>query len=298
MTGSIRTEFNLSPLPDLVITGAKTLTYTVAGSPANDTGGTAVLDLQTNAVDFIQLKAITEGADGNLDLNAPVTLEQPISGVLDTAHVTAAGLSGGVDQEGPEPLRSRYLEELRNPVAHFNVAEITATAKLINGVTRVWVVEAVSGGTPDLGQVQVYFMRDGDTGTGIPDATEVLAVKTALIGGTTGGTTYPGIKPANTSSVDVFVSAPTAVSQAFTFTALSPDSTTMRTAIAANLAQFFAEEVEPSADVVAEAYTAAIQNTVDPATGLKVASFTATPTADVTIVTGEIGVLGTITWSI
>ncbi len=136
-----------------------------------------------------------------------------------------------------------------------------------------------------LGAVQVYFTRDNDT-SNIPSASEVATVKNKLA----------EIQPANTSDNSLIVSAPTAVPVAFTFTALAPNTLTMKTAINENLKQFFEEETFVGADIDTDAYRAAIQNTVDTQTGDTIDNFVlSTPSGDVTINTGELGTLGTVT---
>jgi len=136
------------------------------------------------------------------------------------------------------------------------------------------------------GQVKTYFMRDNDIDP-IPSASEVAAVKTAI----------DSIKPANTASADNFVLAPTGVDVNFIFTNLTPDTTTMRAAVQENLTQFFEEQTEVGVNVDEDAYRAAIKNTVDPDTGDVVATFTlSSPSGDIAISSGEIAILGTISY--
>jgi len=131
-------------------------------------------------------------------------------------------------------------------------------------------------------------MRDNDTNP-IPDSSEVAEVK-AIIDDT--------IKPANTDTLSVIVLAPDPIPTDFTFSAISPDTSTMRTAIEDSLRQFFAEGTLVGVSIVEEAYNAAIFNTVDLVTGERLISFTlTTPTADITIAAGEIGTLGNVTFT-
>lgn len=137
-----------------------------------------------------------------------------------------------------------------------------------------------------LGTVTIYFMRDNDDDP-IPSASEVTTVKTAI----------EEIIPANTSTVDVTVSAPTAVSTDFTFLALSPNTSTMNTAITANLTAFFEENTEISENIDEDAYRAAIFNTVDTDTGDTVSTFElSSPSGDIAISIGEIGTLGNVVY--
>lgn len=136
-----------------------------------------------------------------------------------------------------------------------------------------------------LGTVQIYFTRDNDPSS-IPSASEVTAVKDKL----------NEIRPANTSEDSMVVSAPTAVPVPFTFTILSPNTLTMQAAIEANLQQFFDESTIVAVDINEDAYRSAIKNTVDTQTGDTVSNFTLSePVGDVTIQSGELGTLGTVT---
>ena len=139
-----------------------------------------------------------------------------------------------------------------------------------------------------VGTVTTYFMRDNDLNP-IPSGSEVTTVKNKIL----------EITPANTASADVVVAAPTAVTVDFTFTALSPNTSTMQAAIKANLEAFFDEDTEVGVDVDEDAYRSAIFNTVDTETGDEVKTFTlsAPPSGDVAIGIGEIGVLGNVVFS-
>lgn len=138
-----------------------------------------------------------------------------------------------------------------------------------------------------IGTVTTYFMRDDDANA-IPTASEVTTVKNKIL----------DIVPANTASADVVVAAPTAVSVDFTFTALSPNTATMQTAIKASLKAFFEEDTAVGVNIDQDAYRAAIFNTVDTENGDEVKTFTlSAPSGDVTIGIGQIGTLGNVVFS-
>lgn len=280
VAGAVETEYNGSGLI-VTVTGPKTLTYAVAGSPSTPATGTITL---TAKYVSLSVQSIGFGLDQNQLADAPLTLQAPITDVDNEANVDASTLGNGADQELDAALKLRFIERIQNPIAHFNEAEITAVSKAVAGVTRVFVQEI----TPAVGQVTVYFMRDNDTSP-IPDASEVALVKAAI----------DAIKPANTDTLDVVVVAPTPVSSDFTFTALSPDTPTMRTAITNSLEAFYAERVDVDTAIVEEAYNAAIFNTVDLITGDELSSFTLTaPPGDIAIAAGQIGILGNVNFPV
>lgn len=250
------------------------------GSTGDETAGSPAI--ATTFAASVPVDSTEIGIDTELVAGGAVTITVPIPDVADVA-VSILGLAGGADQETLEAFRDRYLEEVRNPIAHFNVSDITRVAKTIAGVTRVFVQE----NTPDIGATTVYFTRDEDLDL-IPSGAEVVAVDTVL----------QAIRPANMQEADFDVLAPTPLVVNWIFSALSPNTATMQTAIEENLKQFFAEETSVGVDIQEDGIRSAIFTTIDPDTGDKVVSFTYTTPAsgDITIASGEIGKIGTFVW--
>lgn len=280
IAGAVETEYNGTF--DIKVTGATTFTYEITATPTTPATGTLTAVFTGVALPVIsqEVQDTENDINVNQDNGTILTLQSPLVNVDDTLAVTFAGIGGGTNQETILELQTRLLERIQNPVAHFNSAEIISEARKVSGVTRVFVQEV----TPDVGQVTIYFMRDNDVNP-IPSAIEVTEVKNRIL----------AIKPANTSDADVILAAPTAVTQNFTFTALNPNTVTMQKAITDSLTQFFIEEPRVGVNITEDAYRAAINNTIDPETGARVLSFTlGVPAADITINTGEIGLLGTI----
>jgi uncharacterized phage protein gp47/JayE len=278
IAGAVQTEYNVAGVI-ITVTGENSFTYPVSGAPATPATGTITASFTAT---HAAVEAVALGAAGNQDAATELTIQTPIAGVDNTALVTYGTLAGGADSESDEALRSRFLSRLQNPVAQFNEAAITAAAKEVAGVTRVFVQEI----TPAVGQVTIYFMRDNES-PAIPSGAEVTDVRDKLL----------TILPANTDPSDMIVAAPTAVATAFTFTAVSPDTATMRAAIEASLAQLFGENLGVGDDLTADAYRSVIYNTVDTTTGQRVTSFTlSTPTGDIAISNSQIATLGAVTW--
>ncbi len=142
--------------------------------------------------------------------------------------------------------------------------------------------------TVAIGQVRVFFMRDNDINP-IPSGSEVATVKTKI----------EEILPANTDEDnDLFVLAPVAVVTDFTFSSLTPNTSTMQTAVENNLKAFYAENTSVGVNIDEDAYRSAIFNTVDTETGDVVITFAlSTPTADIVIGSDEIGLLGNVVFS-
>lgn len=274
-----------SPLADyngtfqVIVLDDFNFTYTITTLPATPTTGTLeafIAPFEVNSEEF--------GSDKNLNSGDTLSFQGVIPGITDnSSKVQIDGVQGGQDNETNDEFRDRLLFRTRNPVANFSESAIEQQAKLIQGVTRVFVQSV----TPSAGFVTVYFVRDNDP-TIIPTPTEVITVTNSIL----------EIKPAEVPTANVIVSAPTPVLVDFTFTLLSPDVGTLRTAVTANLVQFFKDNAGVGDDLLKLAYDAAIFNTIDPETGLTVTNFTLSdPTGDVVIAANEIGILNNVTFT-
>lgn len=281
ISGADQSEYN--GVQEITVTGADEFQFIVSGTPVTPATGTILAAFTAASVPVQSVDFETTDKTVNQPLDAVLTLGSPIVGVDNAASVDFGTLGGGVAQESDTDLRNRLLSRIQNPVAHFSVADIENQARLIAGVTRVFVQPI----TPAIGQVTIYFMRDNDADP-IPDASEVTTVKDKIL----------EINPANTAEVDVIVNAPTPVSTAFTFTAISPDTTTMQAAITASLEQFFDESTVVGENVDEDKYRSAIISTIDTETGDQLSTFTlSTPSGDISINVGEIATLGVVTFS-
>lgn len=277
IAGANETDYN--GVFEITVTGADSFSYEVANSPATPATGTITSTATTASV---PIQSVTYGQLTNQSADSPLTLSSAISGADSTARADFLGVVGGTDIESDSDFRTRVIERVQNPVAMFNVAAIVNQAKTVPGVTRVFVQEV----TPAAGQVTVYFLRDNDTPI-IPGAGEVQDVKDALL----------EIKPANTLDADVIVSAPTPITVDFDFNSLSPNTTSMQTAITTNLEELF-RITEVGVLIVEDDYRATIIKTVDREIGDKVSSFSLiTPVSDITINSNEVAVLGTVTFN-
>ena len=263
----------------VTVISATQFTYTVSGTPVTPATGTITASFNGGTV---EVESDEEGESQNLDSAAQLTLVSPISGVNATGWVQFTQVTGGADSESNSDLLARTITSRSNPVANFNIAAIEAVSFGITGVTRVLVKRIY----PGIGDVTILFVRDGDDNL-IPSGAEIAAVKEAIV----------EILPAMSDEGDVFVQAPTTVTTNFIFSAISPDTATMRTAITASLTAFYRDEVTFETDVTEDKYKSAISNTIDPDTGDTLDSFTlTTPSGDITVGLVSLGVLGTVTY--
>ena len=277
----------------MTVTDRDTFQYQVTGTPATPATGSPEYDIDLAQID---VEAQDTGLTTNLESGAQLTLVTPISGADDPAFVQFDGLTGGSAEETDDEYRSRILLSRSNISGVFTPDQVKLAALSISGNTRAFVkkptLSVCSGGStaPVPGQTSVFILRDNDPNI-IPSQGVLDETKDAIIAN--------GALPANTSETDLFVEAPTLVETDFDFTALSPDTPTMRTAVEDNLKAFFEDTVDFEQDVTEASYLGAIQVTQDLQTGAFIVSFTlSTPTGDITVTDGEIAALGDVTFTI
>lgn len=274
ISGADQAEYNITAA--ITVIGLNEFQYQIAGDPDSPATGDII---GTANVAEVSIQSLDFGINTNLQAGSPVNLSTPISGANNTAYVQFSEVSGGFDAEIPPAYRTRVLESYFNPEAQFNAANITATAKEIPGVTRVWVKEF----TPVAGQVTIYFVEDNNDDI-LPPAQDVATVHAAL----------SVIAPSNTYPGDIIVNDPlTGIDADFIFTSLSPDTPSMRTAINENLRDYFTTRNEPGQDIPQYGYDAQIYQTIDTVTGEFVESFSlSSPIGDIEVGVGQIAVLG------
>lgn len=220
-----------------------------------------------------------------------------VIGSASISSITRAGNVATVTLTSPQDFQSGQTVTI---IGAIEVAyNVTESPILVEGTTIFHYIVAGSPTSPatgsisstvtvPIGQVRVFFMRDNDVNP-IPSGSEVDTVRLKI----------EEIVPANTDeNNDLIVLAPTGVSVDFSFSSLTPNTSTMQTAIIANLGQFFDEGTSISTDIEEDAYRSAIFNTVDTETGDTVQSFIlSAPVGDIPIGSDEIGVLGNVVFS-
>jgi len=267
----------------ITVTSTVRFTYTISDTPVTPATGDLRAAFLTASVQVLADQD-SIGAQGNqLSGTALTFTSAPIPGIESTAFVDFTAITGGNDNESQEAFRLRFLQRVQNPVANFNVSAITKEVLGVPGNTRVFIQEAF----PDKGQVTIFFVRDND-GV-IPTPADVTTTKDAVL----------TIKPAHTAVIDVIVNAPTPKVVDFIFTALSPNTNTMQQSVISSLEVFFEENTQIATDIDELAYQAAIFNTIDVITGDRLLTFTlSAPIGDISVATGEIGILGNVTFNI
>ncbi len=134
ITGATPTDFNGTNL-QITVTSALQFQFTQAGT-AGAAAGSIMAQWTTASV---EVESTTSGDDTNADSGASLTLTSPITGVNNTAYVQYTEISEGTDVESDTSYRERILFRIQFPFSFFNVNALINQAKLVPGVTRVWV---------------------------------------------------------------------------------------------------------------------------------------------------------------
>ncbi len=225
----------------------------------------------------IAVTASAGGQAGNADAGTALSLVSPIAGVQSSATVAAGGLTGGTDIETDAALRERLRLRVQNQPQGGAKTDYETWALEVAGVTRVWVLPGWLG----IGTVGVAFVRDDDDDP-IPDAAEVTAVQDY-------------IDDRRPVTADVTVFAPTAAAVAMTIS-LAPNTAAVQAAVQAELSDLIRREAAVEDGTGSGTILVShIREAISLADG-ETDHDLVTPAADVALNSGEIAVLGTITW--
>lgn len=218
------------------------------------------------------LEAVNGGTLGNAVAGLQLTLVQPVIGVDEVFTVQAPGLTGGTEQESVESLRARVVRSYQ-VIPHGGDADDYVTWALeCAGVTRAWTVKNYMGP----GTVGVFFVRDGDPSI-IPDANEIAVVQA-----------YIEAKAPVTA--EVYALAPALKMVNYTIK-LTPDTTAVRAAVAAELADLHERE----AGLGDELLISHIREAISSAEG-ETDNIVIVPDADVTANANQLLTPGVFTW--
>jgi uncharacterized phage protein gp47/JayE len=275
--------WGITPTPATFATGTATVTGTTSTNGTVIPAGTIYrLDATTSYrvttgqtiasnTATLPLTAVNAGSAANVPAGALLTLESPIAGVASTAAV-AADIVDGIDEEGTDEVRDRFLLRLREPPEGGADQDYEAWALAVAGVTRAWVYPNELG----LGTVVVRFVMDGETSI-FPDSTAVAAVQAKL----------DAERPATDEPTAM---APVELAVDFTIS-VTPNTADVKAAVEAELADLFRRLAEPGAIVK----LSQVRTAIGIAEGVTDYVLTA-PSADVVPAIGELPVVGTVSW--
>lgn len=141
----------------------------ILATTASVTGATGTTSI------IVPVVAATLGSIGNLPAGAPVTLQTGVAGIQASGIVASPGLTGGVNAETDAALQTRLQARLSLPPQGGASYDYVSWAKLVSGVTRVWVFPLYYGP----GTVVVQFTTDGRANP-LPLSADITAVQNQI----------------------------------------------------------------------------------------------------------------------
>jgi uncharacterized phage protein gp47/JayE len=223
----------------------------------------------------VPVVARVAAAAGNTAAGISLSFISPVAGVNAQGVTAAGGLANGTDEEIDDALRERLLDRIRRPPhggAEFDYEKWAREAS--SAVTRAWVFPGELG----LGTVTVRFMMDDTYDDGVPEPADVTLVQSFI----------DARRPVTAA---VTVVAPVAVPLNLSIN-LTPNSSAVKAAIEAELRDLLRREAEPGGTILKSHLEEAISIAAGEADHVMTV-----PNANVTHTTGQIAVLGAITWA-
>ena len=262
--------FSLQPGADDIPAG--TLVQTLDGTQFQTTAD-VTLSANTGTSPLV---AVVPAAVGNNYSGQSALLVTPILGVNTTAVLGT--LSGGADLETDDSLRARLLNRIQQPPQGGNANDyVQWTLQAPGGnATRAWVTPLAQGP----GTVGVQFVCDGN-GSGsaiVPTSAQLLAVQAYLV----------SVRPV---TANVIVTAPAPVAIDFIIEGLIPDTAQEQAAVVAELNDLLTREGQPGGILLLSHLRSAIS-----AAAGEWDYELLSPSSNVLLGSGQIPVLGTVTW--
>ena len=290
---AVYTEYNGTFI--ITVLDENTFTYELDDTPAGADTGSYSSDYV-----LLDIESVDTGDDVNLE--SGVVMKIDVVDIEDDVFVGVDGITGGLEEEEIEDYRERVGESHILIPGISTEAMIKYSAKKIVGNTRVYVIRptvdeyghVITEGTrgdagylPMLGEAVIYILRDNDPS--IEPSQAVLDETKAQI-------LSDGSWSSLTSEDNLFVLAPTIIEVDFTFTSITPDTSTMRAAIEEQLATFFIDNSDIAGIVYLDEVKTFLRQVQD-STGAFLTGFTMTiPSDDLEADEGELFILGTVTF--
>ncbi|MAY64006.1 MAG: baseplate J protein [Rhizobiales bacterium] len=199
--------------------------------------------------------------------------------IANAATVGYGGIGGAADREDDNSLRARVLDRKRRPPQGGALSDYEQIARAIPGVSAAWAYSFANGP----GTIGLWFLFEGRD-NGIPTLSDVQAVKARV-----------DLRRLIRAR-GVFVSAPYPSPVDIQIRNLSPDTAAVRAKVEASLAIMFKARAQPG--VAAEPFTFSrswIAEAISSAIGEDRHELVL-PAADITYASGEIPVLGAVTY--
>lgn len=231
----------------------------------------------TAGVATLPITSVLAGAAANVPAGTTLTFESPIPNV-NASTTVIADITNGVDQEGTEQFRSRFLLRLQEPPEGGADQDYEEWALAVGFVTRAWVFPNELG----LGTVVVRFVEDNNLVSIFPSGGDVATVQAAL----------NAQRPITAAVTAV---APTNLAVAFTIH-IVPSTTDTQAAVTAELTDLFSRVAAPG-DGLGQGTVLLSQILTAIGNAAGVTDFTlTTPSASVVPTLGQLPTVGAFAW--
>ncbi len=223
--------------------------------------------------------SVTTGAKTNLVAGIKLSFVSPVAGVDGQAVVNTAGISGGADKESVDAWSQRLLQRIQQPPQGGSVNDYKRWARASHpSITNVWVKRA----TPTPGSVTVYLMTYDapDSSNGIPSNTTISVTDN-----------YIRQRAPVAARLYVFGPLPKTIDLTVQ---LTPNNADVQQAVLHALKDLFQREAAPGEAIPMSHVDQAISGSV----GEYDHRLVGVSQTDLTPVTGEILLLGTVTFMV
>ncbi len=248
----------------------------------------------------VSVQALNPGASGNTPAGVPMILGNAVSGIM--AQGVAVLITGGSDAERDDDLRDRMLAAFAAPAQGGAKNDYLTWARAVPGVTRAWCKPGGAGA----GTVVVYVMFDGaEAGQGgFPQGSNGVAALEYRAAPATGDqlTVANALFPVQPATALVFVCAPIPSPVNFTIQGLTQAGAVVQSAVSSAIADVILREGSPGGVILDDGtpggilYLSHIETAIAAVPG--VSHFVIqSPTSDLSVGTGQLPVLGTVTWA-
>ena len=242
---------------------------------------------------FAPAEAVSSGSDGNMFSAIDLSLVEPIAGV--DGAVPDQGWKNGADVETTTSLRRRLAQRLANPpkgggpgdyvrwaLGDADEEKVPEAVTAPTGVTRA----GEYGKVPQVGNVTVLFMRDGDDDP-FPSSGEIAEVKAWIM----------LFAPIGLPEVDVLAPNPHPINITFSSLTLEPnaDEAEVKAAIVQAISNMIRTRAEPPKDDDQVFFKSWINEVVSKVAG-EMDHKISTPASDIDLAQWDLVTLGNITW--
>ncbi|NOG69822.1 baseplate J/gp47 family protein [Roseicella sp. DB1501] len=240
----------------------------------------------------VAITASVAGAAGNAAVGSVLTLQSAVAGIVSAGSVSTA-VVGGADAESDTAFRTRMLLAYSAPAQGGSQSDYVNWTLAVPGVTRAWCLPNASGP----GTVTVWACLDAARASfnGLPQGSTGSATLETRSASATGDQLMiaDALYPLRPATALVTVAAPATQNVNVTLTSLSPYSAQVVADITTALKQLFLTIGSPLGTKI---YPSDIADAIEGVVGGG-GHFILSPTSAVTIATGSIPVLGTLTAS-